>query len=279
MSPDAEAMRHGREHEGPGSVRVRPLGVLAALLFALALAAGCAKHAVPPPAPAAELWQAFEARRAEAARGLAGLKATASLHYSDPQRKNRVTLSLWGDPRLPLRLDLSAGFGSTFAMIREARGGWSGYLPERRTLYTSDSAQHGQAALGLDLPFSLKELAGVAAGTYAGLAPKDFETAEPAADGGWTYTFSGASVTSMTLDEAGRPVVFAGRSSGGDWTMALSQHGEDAPAAPGKIAIQSGGEASAVLRVKTLERQADPWPAAALALTPPPGTAVTRLDP
>lgn len=264
---------------GPSGAR-RVLALALGLCLMLGLAACAGKGPTAPPAPAAELWKTFAQRRAEAAADLAGLKATASLHYADLTRKNRVTLTLWGSPDLPLRLDLFAGFGSTFAMIREGDDRWQGYLPEKETLYIGRDARSGQNALGFTLPFSLKELAAVVTGSYGGLVPQDFEAASLAEDGGWTYAFSGnGPVTSMTLDEAGRPVVFAGRLHGRDWTMTLSRHGEDAPAAPGKISIHSSPETTAVLRIKTLERLTTPWPEAALALTPPPGTMITSLDP
>lgn len=250
------------------------------MLALLMLLPGCATRTIaPPPVPASNLWQTFMLQREAAGQSLLGLKALASLHYEDKNKQNRVMLALWGSPDLPLRLDLSAGFGTTFAMVRETKSNWSGYLPERNILYQSRDAQLGQNALGLELPFTLKELAGVAAGTYAGLAPATFAQARPASDGGWSYSFrSGSPVTSLTLDGEGRPVVFAGRLSGREWTMTLSEHGQDTPRAPGTINILLGKTISAVLRIKSLERSATPWPEDSLGLKLPPGTIVTTLD-
>ncbi|BBD07872.1 uncharacterized protein DFE_1146 [Desulfovibrio ferrophilus] len=179
----------------------------------------------------------------------------------------------------PLRLDLSAGFGTTFAMVRETNSGWWGYIPEKNTIYESQDARHGQSALGLDLPFTLRELVGVAIGSYNGLVPSEFMQAEPTSDGGWIYFFApNSQVTSMTLDGEGKPVVFAGRLSGKDWTMTLSRHGEDATAAPEKINILLGKDVTAVLRIKQLERRSTPWPDESLVLKLPPGTVITPLD-
>ncbi|MBU1001267.1 MAG: hypothetical protein KKE73_01960 [Proteobacteria bacterium] len=250
------------------------------VLLLLSLTPGCATRGLaPPPLPASSLWQSFELRRDAAGQALMGLKASASLHYEDKQKQNRIMLLLWGSPTLPLRLDLSAGFGTTFAMVSETETGWSGYLPEKNIVYQSRDAQLGQNVLGIELPFTLRELAGVAAGTYTGLAPVEFIKARPAPNGGWSYTFkSGSPVTSLTLDGEGKPVVFAGRLKGRDWTMTLSQHGQDAASAPETITIRLGKVISAVLRIKRLERMSTPWPDESLALKLPPGTVVSILD-
>lgn len=258
--------------------RARSAAPWAALVLTLALSWGCAHVGVGP--SGGDLWRTFQDRRALAARDGAGILAAGSLNYSGGGQSHRLTLRLWGAPELPLRLDLAAGIGSTVAMLREESGGWVGYFPSEGAAYASKSALFGQRSLGLDLPFTLRELAGLALGTYRGFAPARYEAAEPAEDGGTRYELpSGGNVAGLTLDAQGRPVVFAGRLRGRNWTMTLSRHGEDPAAPPARIDIALEPDVRAVLRIKRLERRATPWPDAALELPLPPGTAVTPLEP
>ena len=250
-------------------------------VLALTLAAGlwgCAHGRGAAPAPPADgLWRTFEQRRADA-DDAAGILATASLHYADAGKSHRLTLKLWGAPALPLRMDLAAGVGTTVAMLLEESTGWTGYFPSEEAAYAGPDALFGQQALGMDLPFTLRELAGMVTGTYAGFAPISYETGEPAPDESARYVFAPVGpVTRMTLDAQGRPVVFAGRLHGRKWTMTLSRHRETPSAPPGRIDISMEPDTRATLRIKRLERRTTPWPGTALKLPLPPGTAITPL--
>lgn len=226
--------------------------------------------------PVHQLWEAFSQRRA-AAQGAAGVLATASLHYARNGKSHRVTMKLWGAPNLPLRLDMAAGIGASVAMLRESADGWTGYFPSEGAAYESASALLGQRALGMDLPFTLHELAGLAMGTYTDFAPDTFDAAIPMPDGGARFTFGPKNaVTSMTLDAQGRPVVFAGRLRGRQWTIALSRHRESEAAPAARLDISMEPDTRATLRIKRLERR-DAWTDDALALPLPPGTTVTPL--
>lgn len=266
MSPEA--------HDGPGRA---PGALVLALCLVLAAGAwGCAKRGGS--VPARQLWETFSQRRAGAA-GAAGILATASLHYAEGGKSHRVTLKLWGAPDLPLRLDMAAGIGAAVAMLREGAGGWAGYFPSEGAAYESRSALRGQRALGMDLPFTLRELAGLVTGTYAGFAPDGYAAATPLPGGGARFEFArGGSVTGMTLDAQGRPVVFAGRLNGKPWTMTLSRHDEGPSARALRLDISMEPDTRATLRVKRLERRDEAWADEALALPLPPGTTVTPLD-
>ncbi|WP_461210542.1 LolA-like protein [Desulfocurvus sp. DL9XJH121] len=251
--------------------------VLAVLILA-ALLGACAHAPQGPGADPGALWKAFSERRAGAG-GEVGILAAASLHYSGPDASHRMTLRLWGAPGAALRLDLNTGLGSTVAMLREEPGDWLGYFPSDNAAYTSRNPLFGQRVLGMDLPFTLRDLAGLVTGTYAGFAPDGYRAAAALPDGGVRYALEpGSAVTAMTLDAEGRPVVFAGRLRGRTWTMVLSGHAETGAAAPEKIDISLKPDVRAIVRVKRLERRPSPWPGAALDLPLPPGTTVTPLD-
>ena len=265
----------------------RTSALLVAALLVL-LTAACARHvATRPAAPARVLWQSFMDSRRSAAQAGPGLMGRASLQYDGPGRKSRVVLKLWGNLGYPLRLDMEAGIGASIAFLREDARGWTAYFPQSGEAAVNHDPRRGLASLGVDAPLSLADLAGLATGTYEGLAPDDYALAEPSGDGGWTYSFPDQGpaltpVSRLTLDARARPVAMSGRWAGGPWDLTLSRFGEDgAPdaAQARKMTLVRPPSTTVVIRMKELTRRPEPWPSEALALELPPGARMVRPQP
>ena len=253
-----------------------PQALAALALTALVLlAAACARHAPQaPPTPADGLWQAFGQSRLAASQSGPALSARASLQYSGPKRNSRVLLKLWGDLGYPLRLDVEAGIGASIAMLREDAKGLTAYFPQSGEAMVSADARRGLWPLGLDAPLSLADLAGLVAGTYDGLAPQAYASAEPSGEGGWTYGFQGPGpLATLTLDARARPVAMTGAWADSPWEMVLSGHDGEGRTAQ-KMTLERPPDTRVVIRIKENERRHAPWPPEALALELPPGTRI-----
>jgi hypothetical protein len=263
----------------PGRPRLRAwLPAVAALAF---LAASCAAPQKAPETPAARLWNNYLKNQALLRETFSAITADASLNLSTPERKSRLVLKFWGNLEYPLRLDLKTGFGAAVAFCREDAFGWLAVDPNADLAYAAEDGRTGALALGLAMPFDLRELAAMAAGNYALLTPEAFDRAEPGDQGGWTYHFAPASrISSMALDAQGRPRRMSGEYQGREWSLELKDHGDLYGGGSGarKLSYSSGPEIKAIIRIKELERTPVAWPEESLALPLPPGTPVKFLE-
>ncbi len=244
--------------------------VLLCMLFVF----GCARTLPPPGMPAEALWKSFQAAQDTPLKNAPGLSATASLNYKTPDESTRVLLKLWGNLEYPLRLDLQTGFGSPIAYFREDNAGRVTYVPSAGTAFFQSDPRNAALWPGEAMPFNLRELALLAAGSFKGLLPETFTRAR-AADLGRQYSFSKTGrVQSLTLDQAARPVQAQGVFQGGPWRLGIHGYGRDETGeilGPEKLTLEFR-DARAVLRIKKIERQHEPWPKEALAIELPPGT-------
>jgi len=249
-----------------------------ALTVMVLLAAACARLSPPvEDTPARVLWQSFQDARRHAADAGPALSARASLQYNGPKRKSRVLLKLWGDLGYPLRLDMEAGIGASIAFLREDDAGWIAYFPRSGEAVVSPDPRRGLWSLGVDAPLSLADLAGLVAGTYQGLAPDRYDSAEPTGDGGWTYAFQESGpVSRMTLDALARPVSMAGRWADGPWEMTLTAY--DDGDTPGRMArkmtLERPPDTRVIIRIKEHEQRLASWPPEAMTLELPSGTRI-----
>lgn len=245
------------------------------LFVATAVLAGCATtNTAPPNTQAHGVWQKHQQRQATLANRASAFNASASINYVSPHRKGRLTMRMWGNSELPLRLDLSAGFGTTVAMWREDSTGWTGFFPTDEVAYHNHDVRTGLRMAGLDFPFSLQELSQLISGSYQSIIPKEYEAVEQAPDGRWTFFFApGQIVNTMTLDAQGKAMLFAGRLQGRKWSLTLDRYtleGEIETARKLTLALSPG--VSAVVRVKKFVPRDTPWPEDGLSLVLPPGT-------
>ncbi|NJB66943.1 hypothetical protein GGQ74_000583 [Desulfobaculum xiamenense] len=254
--------------------------LLVVLACALIVAAGCARPRIPagvlPTATA--LWQEFRHRH-EALGTPSSIDAAASLQY-EGRRSGRVLLSLYGYFGYPLRMDVSAGFGTNVALMRETKDGFLGYFPENGAAYANDDGASAAAGMGIALPFSLHDLAYLLSGHYADLVPEIFDTARPLSDGGWLFGFEDSRINGIALDADGLPVELTGRHQNKDWTLRLERYTDGTDVAPRArrldLRMQPGNRA--VLRVKSVDTTPRDWPKEALNLLLPPGTVTRTMD-
>lgn len=261
-----------------------PRGSRAAVLTLICagLLWSCAGIEKPEPAvPAHATWEKFVAERKSLQESVRGIDLKASINLSTPERKTRLIINFWGNTGLPLRLDLTTGFGAPVAFSREDRFGFTAYDPNAKTAYVAESGRRGAMILGLTMPFDLQGLASLAAGTFLELLPDAYVRAEPA-EGGRRYVLpEGSGVSAATLDHAGRLVSLSGAGEVGPWTMALKNYDEDIPTGrsrPAKLSFQAGENVKAVIRIKEMRRMQKSWPAKALELPLPPGTRIRILE-
>ena len=261
--------------------------VLAALLFT---APGCT-----PKRPAdarigspEALWMAFR-RNYCVPPAAPGLLAKASLYYTrltPAKRTNRTMVTLWGDFRGTMRLDLAAGMGKLLAHIRENGDGLLVFYPTEGKAFSHEDPILGATRLGMPFPFSLTELARVIAGDFSGLVPR--APGRAVRDGDLTrFEVADSLVTAVTLDGLGRPVLLEGRTTKVDataraWTLEITAY-EDEPEAkkpplPERLSLALDNGESGVLRIRSRALKLAPWPAKALDLPLPAGTPVRRLD-
>jgi len=250
------------------------------LVLALSLGACAPKIQQDQILPADAVWALFSQGRNAARLSTAGFVAAGSMNYAGPDKSMRVVLEFWGNPGYPLRMDMSAGFGTPIALWHENAKGIRGYFPQERKLYTHGDPRAGAARMGLGIPLSLFDLAAMICGTYDGLVPKGYSAANPMDEGGFRYEFYGQGpVSSLTLDATGRPMVFAGQLQGHGWTLEASNFDqESALPDPRRFLLTMKSGVTAVIRVKRLERRTAPWVASALKLEVPPGTLIVQLE-
>jgi hypothetical protein len=248
------------------------------------MTASCATAPEPAPkGPAGATWQGFLEKRRELRDEIRAIDVKSSINLDTPERKTRLIISFWGNLDYPLRLDLTTGFGAPVAYSREDRLGFTAYDPNSKTAYLSDNSRRGARILGLTMPFDLRDLAALAAGTFLDLLPGDYVRAEPADSGGWKYYFGEESaVGAAVLSPGGRLSALSGSGEKGPWVMSLKDYAGNAPygeSRPERLVFRAGRDIKAILRIKDMRRMAEAWPEESLNLPLPPGTRTKILEP
>ncbi len=278
-----------------------PLKAILPLLLALLALCSCAPRVeLPRYDDAGADFAAFRSRFAPPLAVGGGLSARTSLLYSTPQRSNRTEVQLFGDYDRPLRLDVRAGLGSMLALMREDGAGLLAYYPDKKKAYAHQDPVTGAQLLGLPFPFALRDLALVLSGQFRTLIPVDRapDSIQTTKAGGWAFGYHEGPVRLLVLDPHGRPERMEGLLSpyfktqaereknlpvppGRTWSMAFSAYPEDDgdPEGPARtLTLALPGGESAVLRVKSVEPRAEPWPLKSLTLNLPSGTGFMALD-
>ena len=256
--------------------RPLPACLPAALLLAVFLAAACTPKAKLD-APAAQAqWSSFLAAGGAPAKAFT---LSASLNLNSPQKSTRVLLKFWGNLDRPLRLDITASMGGTFAMWREDSLGWVALYPMANQAFTHPDTRKGLNKLGMPFPFGMKELAGVISGNFTALLPATYQNVKTT-DKGMVYTLATpCPVASVILDFEGNPIHLTGRGVE-PWNVDLADYSQvdGARSLAHKITLTTPGGVTALFRVKKLELQAEPMGAEALELPLPPQARHIPLD-
>lgn len=241
--------------------------------FLLAFIAGCAARqpVLHPDASPSEAWARFqEAQQASAAMPNA-FSLSASLYYRAEGRTNRTILDIWGNRAYPLRLNIRAGIGATLAHMREDEDGLMVFYPSENKAFMHPDSRAAMPALGLDLPFNLRDLSMLLLGSISRLMPAEYTSARM--DGqAYVYTLpSGSAIAEVRLLPDGSLSSLAGRGKQ-PWRIDIAEYKRTSEAGitPGRLAMSVPPKQSATLRLRTLSFRDEPWEASALELKLPP---------
>jgi len=265
--------------------------ILAASLAALLIVAlfGCAPKrpsGVVQTTPKAA-WQVFRQHYCTPSKS-PGVLVKASLYYSrvrPTKRTNRTVVSMWGDFSGAMRLDISAGIGKLLAHIREDKNGLLVFYPSDKKAYAHTNPVLGATRLGMPFPFSLNELANVIVGNFSGLVTKRYSEAGRDKTN-YVYQLDGGLVSSVTLDETGRPILLEGRTTKAyetarTWRLEINTYeesvGKTAPL-PGRLTLAMDDGEKGVLRIKSRELKKVSWPTKSTDLKLPDDIETIRLD-
>ncbi len=241
-------------------------GMAAAFIF------GCAPAHIPVERPPELVWNKFRLG-AKSIDPDQSFLIRASISYDSPERSHRIQSSLWGYINYPIRMDLSAGFGQTIAMWHEDERFWQAYFPGENTRYIHPDGSVGASMLGYPTPFDLQQTVKVLLGDFGDLIPEAFYKAETL-DGGWKYYFREHEVENIILDQDGSVRSVNGRG----WKVEFSgRKDEDMFPYYSRIDMQLSEEQRALVRIKSVELNAEQWDEEQLELKIPPEAQTVHL--
>ena len=240
------------------------------------------------PGEAKLAWYAFVARSAKVAETIGPFRLTASLRYTDESGSStRISTLLWGngntaDPH-PLRLDLSAGIGTTVAAIREADRQFMAFVPDEKTVYVSEEGNRSLVSFGVPIPLTLADLTLLLTGRAGVLflppgvsADGPTPQFESITEKGVRFKLEKAPLAGiLELERNGAPVSWQEMAEGG-WLIAFENQ-EDNPLLPRRLKISHPKGYSAIIVMRELEKAGAPFTVTQLGLALPAGTARQRL--
>lgn len=273
MSPARSASLHSRAISAPA--------LALALIASLAVLAGCATMRTGPqaaPEPA-EAWSRFVAGQHTLAAAPADFSLKATFYFSSEGRTNRTVLDFWGSRDYPLRLNIRAGVGTTLVLMREDADGLLIFNPSENKAYLHPDSRAAVPAMGLDLPFNLRDMAALLAGPATRLLPAEYTSARQE-NGFFIYSMPRTSpVAEVRLYPDGR---LAGLSGHGPhlWNIDIEKHRQvGAAQLPERLDMAVPPSQKAALRVRSLDFRSEPWPSSSLALALPPRAVTTIVPP
>lgn len=255
------------------------------LLVTAALAVvvtGCAGHRPPSPTAgeAKAVYETFLAAQRAGTPPIVAFSLTGSMSFAAKSKSGRLNFRFYGNMADPTRLDLRTSMGGPYASLREDATEFNAYVPNNNSLYRHSDTRRGAARLGIPMPFTMREMAALLAGRFGELAPSRFRSAKKVADG-FEYSFSGdPRLSTLTLDFQGKPRHLTGRGLE-PWRVDF----ENDEVVPGrsetvarKVTLTTPGGNSLLVRVKSVQLRAEPYPAADLELPVPPQTVIRSLE-
>lgn len=249
-------------------------------LVAAFVLSACAKPVPLPPANVDTAWDAFVENYRKPLDS-PGLSAKASFLFSRTvpnKQSGRLSVNIWGNLNLPLRMNATATFGKTVAMMREDEAGLTAYYPDRKTAYWCQDPVVASMALGLPLPFSLQDLARLAGGSFNTIVPNRYTIGMIQQDRP-TYTFAEGPVSLLQTDSLGRPMTLEGEIRRGDqvvpWRAEINGY-DDGPK-PERIVFTLQNGDRGVLRIRSRELTVESWSKQSLELNLPDKTVIRAV--
>ena len=252
-----------------------PFRLMLSALLALTLQA-CATRGVEQGTPASDAtWRAYQAYASARGSDHDPYRLGGSLRFGTPGDTRRVTLLLWSNGYLPIRLDVMAGVGAIAARIRETQDSFTAYSPNENKAIVHEGPQRIQLNFGKPVPFALRDFSALMRGRFhevfgaaEGLNPQALPNGDIA------YTLSGGLLAgTLELRPDGLPVRW---SEADGWTMDIGYE-DGNPPLPYKFKLVHPGGYTAILLVKDRQKPDARFADGQLALDIPAGTAIEPI--
>ncbi len=270
----------------PGMFSSARLAALA-WLFLVPFLTGCPKEPLQveslPPATQVLPWQAYTALAQTAEEKAAAYRIRATVQYETPGNQgHRLNALIWGNPNLPVRLDLFAGVGVLAAQVREDKRNFLLNVPEEQTAYTHRGSNKPLLNIGTPLPFTLESLVYLLCGRFDpvfGHEARLLDSPPPR----FVLDKSAPVQGVLTLSESGQPLRWDGSPPSGmpggigyGWTLDIA-YDDDVPALPRSLSLVHESGYSALLQIRGREALPELFPENRLELNLPPQTVVNDL--
>lgn len=277
------------------TARFRPARLLALLCLALTpLLTACPQPPVDTPPPVSvpsgseQVWLHYLERAEIAENRAVAWRIRATVQYETPDNKgHRMNAILWGNPDLPIRLDIFAGVGAMVAQVREDRRSFLLHMPEQRVAYAHQGSNKPYLNIGTPLPFTLERLTYLLCGRFEQV----FGLVGTPLNSSGTLDFVLNAETApvqgvLRLAQDGRVLRWDGSPPSGKpggigygWNMDVDYaEGADAFQLPRRLTLTHESGYSAVLLVKSREALPAPFEEERLKLDLPPQTEIRHFE-
>ncbi|MFV0420760.1 hypothetical protein [Oleidesulfovibrio sp.] len=254
------------------------LSVLLLVMFG-----GCAGKQTQPqadPAEALERWTQFLASSSQREADSGPFSIIASLRYQNGDSGHRVTMRIWGNESYPLRLDVEAGIGAMVAQVREDHQKFVAFSPREDKALVHNGKGKPALALGLPIPFTIKDMVLLVQGHYTQFFPEKFTSATVVGNGVIAYSLpsshKGTEDDLLLLDPLGRPVQWTTQGRQG-WRIDFLRYSNAPQALPDKIDVIMTDKKTATLFIKSRNRHNSQYTEAELALELPAGIKIQPI--
>lgn len=227
-----------------------------------------------------KMWKLFGETQATNSSSFRAFSLRASLNLFSPEGSHRISMKMWGNFILPLRIDLSAGFGTRFSLWKVTDQQWLAYYPKQQKAYLHPNSRSGAARLGFDSPFDLQELAFILTGQWPKLIPDQYQRYSFLSNKGWCFYFSQEEhhISSVVLDHKARVRSISG-SKPYQWEIQFDNYEsmEEFSLAK-KIVLTTDKDQKVILNLKDIDFKEHKWSKSALKLNLPKDTIFLPLD-
>ena len=184
------------------------------LLLLVSLCACAARQQPVDPAMAGNVWQSMLAR---SATEKTPYRDNMSLRFGTEGNTRRVLAIIWGNGEDDLRLDVSAGVGTTVAMLHQKGQEFLLYAPMEQKAYFHEGESSPLLKLGLPLPFDLFRLEALLHNRWAQVFGKTWQETSGHSKG-IAYALQEGIGGTLVLDAQGMPVLWENK----NWSIAFS---------------------------------------------------------